>query len=94
MKQLKQYYIPILQALKRYSQHPNQRIALVIGMLPWHAYVGKWVLEDSHVQIQRHFHKRYFQFFLKPLLNGLIRLFIFGVIKHQTSLSIMLVRKI
>ncbi|CAM4141260.1 hypothetical protein PSAR109036_11255 [Psychrobacter arenosus] len=69
MKQLKQYYIPILQALKRYSQHPNQRIALVIGMLPWQAYVGEWVLEDSHVQIQRHFHKRYFQLFLKPFIK-------------------------
>jgi len=69
MKLLKQYYIPILQGLKHYSQCPNQRIALVVGMLPWQAHVSDWVLEDSHVQIQRHFHKRYFQFFLKPFIK-------------------------
>lgn len=69
MKQLKQYYIPILQGVKRYSQRPDQRIALVVGMLPWQAYVSDWVLEDSHIQIQRHFNKRYFQLFLKPFIK-------------------------
>ena len=38
-------------------------------MLPWKDNVGDWVLESSHVQIQRHFDKHYFKLWLKPFIH-------------------------
>lgn len=63
------YIQPLLSGYYKHSCQPKQRIALVIGMLPWKDNVGDWVLESSHVQIQRHFEKSYFKIWLKPFLN-------------------------
>lgn len=38
-------------------------------MLPWKDNVGDWVLESSHIQIQRHFEERYFEQWLKPFIE-------------------------
>ncbi len=65
----KQYIQPLLLGYCSYRKQPTQRLALVIGMLPWQDIVGDWVLEPSHIQIQRHFNKRYFHLLLKPFIN-------------------------
>ena len=63
------YIQPLLLGYKQHYRQPNQRLALVVGMLPWQDLVGDWVLESSHIQIQRHFNQRYFELWLKPFIN-------------------------
>lgn len=63
------YFKPILSGYYKHYRYPNQRLALVVGMQPWHDLVGGWVLESSHIQIQRHFNQRYFELWLKPFIN-------------------------
>lgn len=64
-----QYIRPLLSGYCSHYRHSTQRLALVVGMLPWQDMVGDWVLETSHTQIQRHFNKRYFNLWLKPFLK-------------------------
>jgi len=66
---LSSYIQPLLLGYYKHYRHPKQRLALVIGMLPWKNIVGDWVLECSHVQIQRHFDKSYFKIWLKPFIE-------------------------
>ena len=63
------YIKPLLLGYYKQYRQPNQRLALVVGMLPWQDLVGCWVLESSHIQIQRHFNQRYFELWLKPFIN-------------------------
>ena len=63
------YIRPLLSGYYKHNRQPKQRLALVIGMLPWQDLVGDWVLESSHIQIQRHFDKRYFAMWLKPFIK-------------------------
>ena len=63
------YIRPLLSGYYKHNRQPKQRLALVVGMLPWQDLVGDWVLESSHIQIQRHFDKRYFDLWLKPFIN-------------------------
>lgn len=63
------YIKPLLLGYYKQYRQPNQRLALVVGMLPWQDLVGGWVLESSHVQIQRHFNQCYFELWLKPFIN-------------------------
>ena len=63
------YIKPLLLGYYKQYRQPNQRLALVVGMQPWHDLVGGWVLESSHIQIQRHFNQRYFELWLKPFIN-------------------------
>lgn len=65
----KLYIQPLLSGYYSYYRRPKQRLALVIGMLPWKDSVGDWVLEPSHIQIQRHFDEKYFKIWLKPFIN-------------------------
>lgn len=59
----------MLSGYYQHYRHPQQRLALVVGMLPWHDVVGDWVFESSYIQIQRHFDKRYFTRWLAPFIN-------------------------
>lgn len=63
------YIQPLLLGYYKHNRQPKQRLALVVGMLPWQDLVGDWVLESSHVQIQRHFDMRYFAMWLKPFVK-------------------------
>ena len=65
----KSYIQPLLSGYHKYYSEPNQRLALVVGMQPWKKLVGGWVIEPSHIQIQRHFSKTYFTLWLKPFIN-------------------------
>ena len=63
------YIRPILQGYYQHYRKPRRRLALVVGMQPWHDLVGDWVFEASHIQIQRHFDQRYFDLWLKPFIK-------------------------
>ena len=63
------YVRPLLLGYCRHYWQPHQRLALVIGMQPWRNIIGDWVLESSHLQIQRHFDQQYFQQWLKPFIK-------------------------
>jgi len=63
------YFKPLLSGYYRHYRSPNQRLALVVGMLPWKDIVNEWVFESAHVQIQRHFDKQYFNLWLKPFIQ-------------------------
>ncbi|MDN5651441.1 MAG: hypothetical protein L0G51_02290 [Lactococcus lactis] len=63
------YFKPILSGYYKHYRYPNQRLALVVGMLPWKNIVNEWVFESAHVQIQRHFDKQYFNLWLKPFIQ-------------------------
>ena len=63
------YIRPLLSGYYKHYRQPKQRLALVVGMLPWQDLVGDWVLESSHIQIQRHFDKRYFATWLNPFIK-------------------------
>lgn len=63
------YIRPLLLGYYQHYRQPRQRLALVVGMQPWHDLVGDWVFEASHIQIQRHFDQRYFDLWLKPFIN-------------------------
>ncbi|MGP9517874.1 capsular polysaccharide export protein, LipB/KpsS family [Psychrobacter sp. AOP7-C1-14] len=63
------YFKPLLSGYYRHYRYPNQRLALVVGMLPWKDIVNEWVFESAHVQIQRHFDKSYFNTWLKPFIT-------------------------
>ncbi|MCG3858905.1 hypothetical protein [Psychrobacter sp. Ps2] len=63
------YIRPLLSGYYKHSCHSKQRLALVVGMLPWRDMVGEWVFESAHVQIQRHFDERYFHRWLKPFIK-------------------------
>ena len=63
------YIQPLLSGYYKHNRQPKQRLALVVGMLPWQDLVGDWVLESSHIQIQRHFDMRYFAMWLKPFIK-------------------------
>lgn len=65
----KPYIRPLLSGYYNHYRKPKQRLALVIGMLPWKDNVGNWILESSHIQIQRHFDENYFQQWLKPFIK-------------------------
>ncbi|MDO5769429.1 MAG: hypothetical protein Q4P13_07990 [Psychrobacter sp.] len=69
MKKISLYYSPLVQGLTFYTRNPKRRMALVVGMIPWQDYVTDWVLEETHIQIQRHFNQYYFQLCLKPFLH-------------------------
>lgn len=66
---LNAYIRPLLSGYYKHNRQPKQRLALVVGMLPWQDLVGDWVLESSYIQIQRHFDKRYFAIWLKPFIK-------------------------
>lgn len=63
------YIQPLLTGYYKHYSQPKQRLALVVGILPWQDLVGDWVLEQSHIQIQRHFDKFYFTLWLKPFIK-------------------------
>ena len=63
------YIQPLLTGYYRHYRQPKERLALVVGMWPWRNMVGDWVLEQSHIQIQRHFDKFYFTLWLKPFIK-------------------------
>lgn len=63
------YIQPLLSGYYQNYRAPQQRLALVVGMLPWRDVVGDWVFETSHIQIQRHFDKRYFTRYLTPFIK-------------------------
>ena len=63
------YIQPLLSGYYKHYHHSKQRLALVVGILPWQDIVGEWVLESKHIQIQRHFDKRYFNRWLKPFIK-------------------------
>ena len=63
------YVKPLLSGYYKHYRYPNQRLALVVGMLPWKDIVNEWVFESAHVQIQRHFDKQYFNLWLKPFIQ-------------------------
>ena len=64
-----QYIQPLSLGYYKHYRQPKQRLALVVGMLPWQDIVGNWVFEPAHIQIQRHFNKRYFKLWLKPFIK-------------------------
>ena len=66
---LNAYIRPLLSGYYKHNRQPKQRLALVVGMLPWQDLVGDWILESSHVQIQRHFNQHYFTTWLKPFIK-------------------------
>jgi len=66
---LKLYIRSLMTGYYKHYRQPKQRLALVVGMLPWQDIVGDWVLESSHIQIQRHFDQRYFNIWLKPFIK-------------------------
>ena len=63
------YIRPLLLGYYQHYRQPRQRLALVVGMQPWHDLIGDWVFEASHIQIQRHFDQRYFDLWLKPFIK-------------------------
>ncbi|MGP9556444.1 capsular polysaccharide export protein, LipB/KpsS family [Psychrobacter sp. AOP7-A1-24] len=63
------YTKPLLLGYYKHYRYPKQRLALVVGMLPWKNIVSEWVLESSHIQIQRHFDKQYFNIWLKLFIT-------------------------
>ena len=63
------YIQPLLLGYYKHYRQTEQRLALVVGMLPWRDMVGDWVFEDSHIQIQRHFDQYYFNKWLKPFIR-------------------------
>jgi len=63
------YIQPLLSGYYKHYCHSKQRLALVVGMWPWRDMVGDWILESSHVQIQRHFDQSYFNLWLKPFIE-------------------------
>lgn len=63
------YLQPLLSGYYQHYRKPSRRLALVVGMWPWQDMVGDWVLEKSHVQIQRHFDQRYFRRWLQPFMK-------------------------
>ncbi len=63
------YIQPLFLGYYKHYRHPKQRLALVVGMLPWQDMVGGWVFEPAYIQIQRHFSKSYFNFMLKPFIK-------------------------
>ena len=63
------YIRPLLSGYYKHSRQPKQRLALVVGMLPWKDIVSEWLLESAYVQIQRHFDKQYFYLWLKPFIQ-------------------------
>ena len=63
------YLQPLLSGYYQHYRRPTQRLALVVGMWPWQDMVGEWVLESSHIQIQRHFDQRYFKRWLQPFIK-------------------------
>ncbi|MGP5221298.1 capsular polysaccharide export protein, LipB/KpsS family [Psychrobacter celer] len=63
------YLQPLLSGYYQHYRRPTQRLALVVGMWPWQDMVGEWVLESSHIQIQRHFDQRYFRRWLQPFIK-------------------------
>ncbi|MGP5371663.1 capsular polysaccharide export protein, LipB/KpsS family [Psychrobacter alimentarius] len=63
------YFKPLLSGYYKHYRYPNQRLALVVGMLPWKDIVNEWVFESAHVQIQRHFDQQYFNLWLKPFIQ-------------------------
>lgn len=65
----KYYIYPLAKGVIKHIISPNQRVALVVGMLPWKRWVGDWVLEAQHIQIQRHFSDYYFRYLLKPFIK-------------------------
>lgn len=70
---IKYYIRPIIDAYCQHYLHyrkSKQRLALVIGMMPWQNIVGDWVFEHKHYQIQRHFSERYFNLLLKPFIQN------------------------
>lgn len=69
MINFKSYIQPLLLGYNKHYSKPGQRLALVVGMQPWKKLVGEWVLEPSHIQIQRHFSKTYFILWLKPFIK-------------------------
>ena len=71
---IKYYIRPLIDAYCQHYLHyrkSKQRLALVIGMMPWHNIVGDWVFEHKHYQIQRHFSERYFNLLLKPFIQNI-----------------------
>jgi len=64
-----QYIQPLLSGYCSHYKRSTKRLALVVGMLPWQDMVGDWVLESSHIQIQRHFDQHYFTLWLKPFIK-------------------------
>lgn len=63
------YLQPLLSGYYQHYRRPSRRLALVVGMWPWRDRVSDWVLERSHVQIQRHFDQRYFRRWLQPFIK-------------------------
>ncbi|WP_201577366.1 hypothetical protein [Psychrobacter immobilis] len=63
------YLQPLLSGYYQHYRRPSRRLALVVGMWPWQDMVGEWVLESSHIQIQRHFDQRYFKRWLQPFIK-------------------------
>ncbi|MGO2278648.1 capsular polysaccharide export protein, LipB/KpsS family [Psychrobacter sp. AOP7-D1-21] len=63
------YIKPLLTGYYKHYRQPKERLALVVGMLPWKNIVSEWVFESAHVQIQRHFDKQYFNLWLKPFIQ-------------------------
>lgn len=63
------YIKPLLSGYYQHYRQPTQRLSLVVGMWPWRDIVGDWVLESSHIQIQRHFDMRYFKKWLQPFIK-------------------------
>ncbi|WP_201552400.1 capsular polysaccharide export protein, LipB/KpsS family [Psychrobacter immobilis] len=63
------YIQPLLLGYYKHYRQTEQRLALVVGMLPWRDMVGDWVFEESHIQIQRHFDQHYFDKWLKPFIQ-------------------------
>ena len=63
------YIKPLLTGYYKHYRQPKERLALVVGMLPWKDIVSEWVLESAHVQIQRHFSRLYFNSWLKPFIR-------------------------
>ena len=71
---IKYYIRPLIDAYCQHYLHyrkSKQRLALVIGMMPWQNIVGDWVFEHKHYQIQRHFSERYFNLLLKPFIQNI-----------------------
>ena len=70
---IKYYIRPIIDAYCQHYFHyrkSKQRLALVVGMIPWQNIVGDWIFEHKHYQIQRHFSERYFNLLLKPFIQN------------------------
>lgn len=65
----KDYFQPVISKLFECNFRPKQKLGLIIGMQPWKNFVGDWIFEEDFIQIQRHFNKTYFKFFLKPFIR-------------------------